>query len=109
MPSRWRPSAVWGIATCKRLLALGKSDYYFSFGLHSVFLRRFSDSFGQLRLERLQLKRSRNTEKLVTFENEMFSWPIKEDTQDPGSSGEIPDIHDPEQVASAGGDGNTIE
>ena len=76
---------------------------------HSVFLRRFSESFGQLRLERLQLKRSRNTEKLDPFENDVFSWPVKEGTQDPGLGGEIPDVHDTEQVASGGGDGNNIQ
>ena len=43
----------------------------------SVF-RRFASSFSNLRLERVQLKRSRNVESLAAFEQDEFVWPAKE-------------------------------
>ena len=81
----------------------------------SVFLRRFSDSFGQLLLERLQLKRSRNPERLEDFENGVFSWPVKEELDLVAGDSGVP-LSDGDHLdevlgnhASAGGDGNEIQ
>ena len=48
--------------------------------------RRFSASFGQLRLEQRQLKCSRNPDLLASFGEDLFVWPAKEpDQADPVS------------------------
>ena len=43
-----------------------------------VIYRRFSVGFQHLRLERCQIKRSRNNEKLEAFESQLFNWPAKD-------------------------------
>ena len=46
-----------------------------------IISRRFTRSFENLRLEQLKIKRSRNSAKLAQFENQIFEWPNKDETE----------------------------
>ena len=76
---------------CRKIPALGKFWDLKNSRTKSIiiFSRRFSDSFEKLRLERVQIQRSRNPEKLNEFETQLFEWPAKEDDPDPGLGGDI--------------------
>ena len=53
--------------------------YFLNWNDFSLFGRRFSSCFANLRLEQRQLKCSRNTETLQVFEQKLVSWPAKEE------------------------------
>ena len=82
--------------------------------LSNPLFRRFSTSFGQLRLNHRKVKNSRNGDSVATFENDKFVWPSVEpdgklneiveealddhsDNVDKGASGDVaePPVNDP--------------
>ena len=62
--------------------------------LHSI-IRRFSSSFGQLRIDHRRAKNAKKAEALANFENELFNWPeveVENTGDNGGGEGEVPEV-----------------